>query len=156
MNAKQARDLLAALAACDPAASYAGVQDAIASVAASAPGLEWEVSVRGGNSPAVRARRRETPDGKRGARFSPGAFAEPVASALKDFDALAPVAEVRAAPKGRWTLILARPLPWPLFLRCDLSAAYAPRAAQLSLILRDARIDALEFDGEALWARCAG
>lgn len=154
MNSKQARDILAALAACDPAGAYADVQNGIASIAAAAPGLEWELSFRGGDSPAVRVRRRETPDGKPGERFSAEAFAEPVAAALKAFDALSPIAEVRAASKGRWTLVLARPLPWPLFLRCDLSSAFAPRAAQISLILRDAPVAALEFDGEALWARC--
>ena len=152
MNAQQARDLLAAMAACDPAGAYAGVQDAAAAVAAFGAGADWQVSVRGGDAPAVRARRRGAAAG--GARFSAAAFAEPVASALKAFHALSPVARVRAAPKGRWTLELERPLPWPLFLRCDVSAAFAPRAAQLSLILRDAPVSALEFDGEALWARC--
>lgn len=152
MNAKQARDLLGALASCDPAGAYAGVQDALAAVTADGSGADWEVSLRGGDPPAVRARRRAAVEG--GARFSPSAFAEPVASALKAFDALAPVARVLSAPKGRWTMVLARPLPWPLFLRCDVSAAFAPRAAQISLILRDAPVSALEFDGEALWARC--
>jgi hypothetical protein len=67
------------------------------------------------------------------------------------------VAEVRTVPGSPgWTLVLERPLAWPLFLRCDVSAAFAPRAAQLSLILRDARLVALDFDGEALWARFVG
>lgn len=89
--------------------------------------------------------------------FSAKAFPEPVSSALAAFDALCPVAEVQSVP-GRpgWTLALARPLAWPLLLRCDLSAAFAPRAAQLSLLLRDARVVALDFDGEALWARLVG
>jgi hypothetical protein len=156
LNAKQARELLVALAACDPGGSFSGVQDAIGAISTAAPGLEWEVSVRGGDSPAVRSRARDERGERPGKAFSSGAFAEPVASALKAFDGLAPISEVRFAAKGRWTLILARPLAWPLFLRCDLSAAYASRAAQLSLVLRDARVDALEFDGEALWARCAG
>lgn len=155
MNAKQAREILVALAACDPAGAYKGVQDGIAAISAAAPNLAWEVSVRGGDAPAVRARPRGE-RGEKGKRFSAAAFAEPVASALKAFDGLAPISEVRFAAKGRWTLILSRPLAWPLFLRCDLTAAFAPRAAQLSLVLRDARIDALEFDGEALWARCSG
>ena len=55
-----------------------------------------------------------------------------------------------------WSLLLERPLPWPLFLRCDLSAAFQPRASQFSLLLRDAGIVALDFDGEALWARFSG
>lgn len=150
MNGKQARDLLGALAACDPAGACAGVSDALASVDG-APGGEWTVSVRGGEAAAVRAERREPVVGS---RFSASSFAEPVGSALKAFDALCPVGAVRAGPKGRWTLLLERPLAWPLFLRADLAAAFAPRAAQLTLVLRDARVAALEFDGEALWARC--
>ena len=151
MNAKRARDVLAALAECDPSGAYAGVQDAIASVAAGAPGADWPVSVRGGEKPAVRAGGREAPGG---ARFSAAALAEPVGSALKAFDGLSPIASVRHASRGRWTLFLARPLPRTLFLRADLSAAFVPFAAQLALVLRDAGVGALEFDGEALWARC--
>jgi hypothetical protein len=87
-------------------------------------------------------------------RFSPRAFAEPIAAALKEFDALEPLAAMQfAAGRAGWSLIPARPIPWPLFLRSDLSAAFRPRAAQLSLLLRDARVVALDFDGESLWAR---
>lgn len=82
-------------------------------------------------------------------------FAAPVDEALARFHRLCPVASVRR-DGPRWTLNLERPLAWPLFLRCDLSAAFAPRASQLSLLLRDARIVALDFDGEALWARFSG
>lgn len=89
------------------------------------------------------------------ARFSAAAFEEPVASTLAAFHRVSPVAAVQTAGEG-WTLVLAKPLPWPLFLRSDLAAAFAPRAAQLSLILRDARVVALDFDGEALWARFVG
>ena len=89
--------------------------------------------------------------------FSPAAFEEPVASALAAFHALESVAAVLRAPRSNaWTLALARPLPWPRFLRCDLAAAFAPRAAALSLLLRDARVVALDFDGEELWARLSG
>lgn len=84
--------------------------------------------------------------------FNAAAFPEPVGSALARFHALCPVASARASG-AEWTLALARPLAWPLFLRCDLSAAFQPRASQLSLLLRDARVTALDFDGEALWAR---
>lgn len=90
-------------------------------------------------------------------RFSPADFEEPVAGALKNFAALEPVAAVQTV-RGRpgWTLTLARPAAWPNFLRCDLAAAFVPRAAQLTLLLRDARVVALDFDGDALWARCSG
>ena len=89
--------------------------------------------------------------------FSAASFEEPVASALAAFDALAPIEKVQFTP-GRpgWILILAAPLAWPLFLRCDIAAAFAPRAAQLSLLLRDARVVALDFDGDALVARLVG
>jgi hypothetical protein len=89
--------------------------------------------------------------------FSAAVFPEPIGSGLATFHALSPIRAVQSAP-GRpgWTLALLRPLPWPLLLRCDVSAALAPRAAQLSLLLRDARVVALDFDGEALWARLVG
>ncbi|NNN04368.1 MAG: hypothetical protein HKL90_00570 [Elusimicrobia bacterium] len=98
------------------------------------------------------------PERRRTARaFSAAAFEEPVASALAAFHALEPVAAVLTARRwDGWTLELARPLPWPRFLRCDLAAAFAPRAAALSLLLRDARVVALDFDGEELWARLSG
>ncbi|MFI5361197.1 MAG: hypothetical protein ACHQ49_04440 [Elusimicrobiota bacterium] len=89
--------------------------------------------------------------------FKASFFAEPVASALAEFAALAPVERIQfAAGRPGWTLVLAAPLAWPLFLRCDVAAAFAPRAAELSLLLRDARVAALEFDGDALWARLTG
>jgi hypothetical protein len=88
--------------------------------------------------------------------FSASIFEEPVASALAAFDALAPIGRIQIAPGRRsWTLNLAAPPAWPLFLRCDIASAFAPRAAQLSLLLRDARVVALDFDGDALWARLA-
>lgn len=154
MNAKHGRELLTALAACDPGGAFAGVQEAIARVADGAPGVRWEISVRGGDAPAVKAAAAGA--AKPGKRFSPAAFEEPVASALKTFAALCPVSEMRLGPGGAWSLTLERPVPWPAFLRCDLSAAFVPRAAQWSLVLRDARVAALDFDGEALWARCSG
>ncbi len=102
--------------------------------------------------PAPDPRRRRT-----SRTFSAAAFKEPVASALAAFHALEPVAALLAAPGANaWTLQLARPLPWPRFLRCDLAAAFAPRADALSLLLRDARVVALDFDGEELWARLSG
>jgi hypothetical protein len=157
VNAKQARELLGALAACDPAGATAGVREGLALVARDGASDLWEIAVRGGDAPAVKlARRAASGATKPGARFSPAAFAEPVASALKTFDALCPIAEVRRGKAGAWTLVLSRPVAWPLFLRCDLSAAFTPGAAQWSLVLRDARVAALDFDGEALWARCVG
>ena len=84
-------------------------------------------------------------------------FGEPSAAALAEFHALVPVRRV-ISTEGRdgWILELERFIPWPLFLRCDVSAAFTARASQLSLLLRDARVRAIEFDGEALWARFVG
>jgi hypothetical protein len=157
VNSRHARDFLVACAACDPAGDYAARQELVAAQAE--PGAEWEGAVRGGDAFEVKVARRSAAParGPAARRFSAADFAEPVASALKTFDALAPIAEVRRERGAAgWTLVLAKPLPWPLFLRCDVSAAFAPRAAQLSLILRDARVIALDFDGEALWARFVG
>ena len=90
-------------------------------------------------------------------KFSPAFFEAPIAGALEEFHALAPLAEVQTV-SGRegWSLRLARPLAWPHFLRCTAAAAFAPRAAQLSLLLRDAGVVALDFDGEDIWARFVG
>jgi hypothetical protein len=143
VNSKLAREVAAAWEACvAPVEGAPSFGDA----------ADWVGSVRGGERPVLILRPR---DGKAGKTrpFSPTAFDEPIATALKDFQALAPVASVRVAPGGAWTMILKRPLAWPLFLRCDVAASFAPRAAQLSLVLRDARVVALDFDGEALWAR---
>jgi hypothetical protein len=86
--------------------------------------------------------------------FSAGAFEEPISTALRSFHALEPLATIqRIDARPGWTLILAKSAPWHRFLRSDLAASFAPRAAQLSLLLRDARVAALDFDGEALWAR---
>lgn len=153
MNAKQAREIMAASVAHEPTAG--AFQEAIADRYSNSARQEFEVYVRGEHGLGISQGHLKAPDAPRGVKFSPAAFAEPIASALKAFHALAPIAEVRFAPKGRWTLILQRPLPWPLFLRCDVSAVFAPRAAWLTLILRDAPVTALEFDGEALCVWCA-
>jgi hypothetical protein len=79
-------------------------------------------------------------------------FDESIAAALHVFDALEPLSGVQRAGTD-WSLILRRPISWPHFLRTDLSAAFSPRAAHWALVLRDARVCALDFDG-ALWARC--
>ncbi len=89
-------------------------------------------------------------------RFSAKAFEEPVASALANFAGLAPIKAVQSLEGGGWSLVLEKPLPWPLFLRCDISGAFSARAAQLTLMLRDVRIVALDFDDDALWARIVG
>ena len=90
-------------------------------------------------------------------KFSPECFAAPISGALAEFHSLAPLAEVQTI-SGRegWSLRLARPLAWPHFLRCTAASAFAPRAAQLSLLLRDAGVVAVDFDGEDLWARFVG
>jgi hypothetical protein len=120
------------------------------------PGLSW-VEARWDAKDGRWVSARAGDDGSRARPFRAAAFGEPAGRALADFSGLAPVAEVRTVPGSPgWTLVLERPLAWPLFLRCDVSAAFAPRAAQLSLILRDARLVALDFDGEALWARFVG
>lgn len=153
MNSKHAGDVLAAAAACDPAGDYAAAREAVAA----APGAEWELSVCGSGAVPRLSRRGEPPARGRSKPFRAADFDEPVASALAAFDALAGIAAVERAPGDPgWTLVLRRPLAWPLFLRCDLAASFAPRAAALTLLLRDARVVALDFDGEALWARCVG
>lgn len=89
-------------------------------------------------------------------RFRAGAFDEPALDrALEDFSRLSPFESLSVEAPG-WTLRLARPLRWPLFARSDLSAAFTPASSQLALFLLDRSVTELSFDGEALWAHCAG
>lgn len=92
----------------------------------------------------------------RPAAFKPGIFGEPVLDrALEDFARLSPLSSLSVEDPG-WALRLERPLRWPMFARCDLSAAFTPGSAQLALFLLDRSVTELSFDGEALWAHCAG
>lgn len=109
--------------------------------------LAWDFAA-GGEAPV---RRLLSPSA-----FKPGAFGEPALDrALEDFSRLAPLASLSVEAPG-WSLRLARPLRWPLFARCDLSAAFTPSSSQLALFLLDRSVTELSFDGEGLWAHCAG
>jgi hypothetical protein len=88
--------------------------------------------------------------------FRAGVFEEPVLDrALEDFSRLSALASLSLESPG-WSLRLERPLRWPLFARCDVSAAFTPAGSQLALFLLDRGVTELAFDGEALWAHCAG
>lgn len=90
------------------------------------------------------------------AKFEPGVFGEPALDrALEDFSRLSPVSSLTVEESG-WALRLAQPLRWPMFARCDLSSAFTPAGAQLALFLLDRSVTELSFDGEVLWAHCAG
>lgn len=109
--------------------------------------LAWDFKPGGG--PPVRRVLSPVP-------FKPGVFKEPVLDdALEDFSRLSPLATLSLESPG-WTLRLARSLRWPMFARCDLSAAFTPAGSQLALFLLDRSVTELAFDGEALWAHCAG
>lgn len=88
--------------------------------------------------------------------FKPGLFGEPALDgALAAFSRLSPLASSSIEAPG-WSLRLAQRLRWPLFARSDLSAAFTPSSSQLALFLLDRSVTELSFDGEALWAHCAG
>lgn len=88
--------------------------------------------------------------------FKPGIFKEEALDrALEDFSRLCPVESISFEDSG-WTLRLGRALRWPLFARCEVSAAFTPDSSQLALFLLDRNVVELSFDGEALWAHCAG
>jgi len=109
--------------------------------------LAWDYAV-GVKAPQ---RRRLSPTA-----FKAGVFQEPALDrALEEFSRLCPVASFSFENTG-WSLRLARPLRWPLFARCDLSAAFTPDSTQLALFLLDRSVVELSFDGEALWAHCSG
>ncbi|MDX6769675.1 MAG: hypothetical protein SF051_09100, partial [Elusimicrobiota bacterium] len=96
-------------------------------------------------------------------RFAPALFAEPgLAARAAAFHARCPAAGVSvefegegkaARPTGRWSLALARPEPWPRFLRHDLAAPFAEGHAALSFLLLGRRVSALGFEGEVPRAR---
>lgn len=88
--------------------------------------------------------------------FKPGVFKEEALDrALEDFSRLCPVDSIALADPG-WSLRFSRALRWPLFARCDIAAAFTPHSSQLALFLLDRKVTELSFDGEALWAHCAG
>lgn len=88
--------------------------------------------------------------------FKAGVFKEPALDrALEEFARLSPLASMSLEGDG-WSLRLARRLSWPLFARCDLSAAFTPSSSQRALLLLDRGVTELSFDGEALWAHCGG
>lgn len=100
-------------------------------------------------APAVRRRAKAAP-------FKPGFFKEPALDrALEEFHRLAPIAATTVDGAG-WSLALERRLRWPLFARCDFSAAFTPGSSQRALLMLDRSVAELSFDGEALWAHCAG
>lgn len=80
-------------------------------------------------------------------------FGEPVASALSELAALAPVRDAVVEPgTARWALRLSRGLGWPGFLALSAAAAFGPRGGQSALLMRALRVSEIAFDGEALWA----
>lgn len=90
------------------------------------------------------------------AAFKSGVFKEEALDrALEDFSRLCPLDTIAIADPG-WSLRFAQPLRWPLFARCDVAAAFTPHSSQLGLFLLDRKVVELSFDGEALWAHCAG
>lgn len=95
-----------------------------------------------------------------------GLFADPgLAARVSLFDGRCPVASAvvefegegkAARPTGRWSLELARPEPWPRFLRLDLAAPFAEGQAGLSFLLLSRRVRELRYEGESPRARlCA-
>jgi hypothetical protein len=88
--------------------------------------------------------------------FKAAIFKEPaLILALEEFSALCPLASM-SIEEGGWSLRFAQSLRWPRFARCDVSAAFTPHSAQLALFMLDRSVTELAFDGEALWAHCAG
>ncbi len=110
-------------------------------------GEAWDFSA-GRKTPA---RRRLQSAPYRGRLFGEPALDE----ALKAFHGLCPIARVTTGGGG-WSLRLEAPVRWPQFARTDLSAAFTAQSSQLGLFLLDRRVAELSFDGEALWAHCAG
>lgn len=88
--------------------------------------------------------------------FKAGIFNEPALDrALEDFSRLSPLASLSVEEPG-WSLRLEQRLRWPMFTRSDVSAAFTPGSSQFALFMLDRSVTELAFDGEALWAHCAG
>ena len=173
MNVKQRDDLLQALGDCLPKLKTSAMAKALAArqekrwtlgfaagepfaALAVASGEPWRAQVWD----LAKGRWRKPAAGGTWTRrsFSARAFGEPaLEAALGDFAALHPpcalLLETRGGrPTGRWALPLADPPAWPHFLRCDLAVRFGPLSAQLSLLVRDLAVEAVVFDGAALWA----
>lgn len=109
--------------------------------------IAWDFKP-GGDGPALRA--------LKPVPFKAAVFTDPaLILVLEEFSSLCPLASVSIEEVG-WSLRFAQSLRWPLFARCDVSAAFSPRSAQLALFMLDRSVTELSFDGEALWAHCAG
>lgn len=90
------------------------------------------------------------------APFKTGHFGEPALDrVLADFSGLSPLRALTVEEQG-WSLSLAEPPRWPMFARSDVSAAFTPHSSQFALFMLDRRVAEIAFDGEALWAHCAG
>ncbi len=178
MNLKERDEWIRAVGSCFPELKAPLMSQACAAI--ETPG-RWEAAVRGGT--LAGAGLRFLPDGGAGwlealwdlesgaclsgkpfspeprgkeRPFKPGVFGEPsLDRALADFHALCPVGTIAFETNG-WSLRFARPPRWPLFARCEISAAFTPHSSQLGLFLLDRRVTGLRLAGEALWAHCAG
>ncbi len=172
MNQKQTLDWLAAVQGCFPELKTAAARDWVAERGAGA----WEGGITGAGFERVDLRLTGSPwletrwdlsagtlertsdgRGRRAGRFDPRSFPDAaVARALAEFAALAPVATRIVEGKRRWALRLAGRLPWPAFLRCEISAAFTARSAQIALLTPAHAVRELSFEGESLWAYFEG
>jgi hypothetical protein len=135
------------------AAAAAKILGCAAPAAAAAPWLETRWDLRADALASSRLYGRE----RRAARFDPRAFPDAaVARALAEFAALAPAADRIVEGDRRWALRLARRLPWPAFLRCDISAGFTKNSAQFALLTPQHAVRELSFEGESLWVYFEG
>jgi hypothetical protein len=123
-----------------------------AAPAAGRPWLEAFYDARRGRLTSARA------GAQKPRRFSAARFGDAaLEKALAEFAALTGVSAMVFEPSsGRWSLPLGPGVAFSDFLRCDLSAAFTEQCGQYALLMRNSAVAEVAFDGEALWAFCAG
>lgn len=178
MRIRELTELVEAWAAQTPG-DWAGFPVELASVDAAAGGLgDWTLSVpadagvlelaarargtaRRWDASAGRAAREPVRVETRRAPLSRARFASrELADGFRILSARCPIAAVETdfvdgRPTGTWRLRFARPEPFVRFLRLDAAAPFAPRAAELALLLAGREVAAMVWESERAWAELA-
>lgn len=103
--------------------------------------LDWDASVQRLTVAGSEAKDRP---------FDPAAFGE-LEGPLRDFASLHPIRCARE-DEGGWSLVPRQAIPWPLWLRLDVAAAFTADSTRLSFLALNRRVTELRFEGERLWA----
>lgn len=172
MNRTERDDLLLAAAESFPDLRYAGLSEVLSALDESSPAGRWRLLL-GADSAWTRPGLELVPEDPKGKRLSVewdaavGAVvpAEPrrtvrsswaatrfadaaLAERWRTFARLCPVSHSwRDAAGAEWALVLAKPEPWPRFLRLDVSLPFGPRATEHSALLLSRGVEEVGYRG---------